>query len=87
MCLPLSREVLFRLYYASYFVKRFRFEDIFVAIVARKMGVEATHLRGFPFWRSYTGHGPDESLIVSHGFPDPMEMARAWHEIRADASK
>jgi hypothetical protein len=33
-------------YYASYFVKRFRFDDVFLGLVAKKLGVEPFHSPG-----------------------------------------
>jgi len=68
------------IYYASYFTKPYRFDDIYVAILAKKMGIEPFHSEWFRFWK-YTVkdiHDPGyKYLIVSHDY-EPEELKKLW---------
>lgn len=74
----LSNEALKDMYYASYFVKRFRFDDIYLALVAKKIDLEPLHSDEFHFDRKpYTVKGY-RYVVASHGFSDPDELVRLW---------
>lgn len=77
----LSRNALVDIYYASYFVQKFRFDDIYLGIVAKKIGLEPFHSGEFYFDRKpYRGVRDYEYVVASHGFSDPHEMARVWNQ-------
>ena len=70
--LIVSRKTLQDFYYASYFVKRFKFDDIFLSFVAKKLRIAPTHWDNLYFYR------PNDSVlnkaIASHGFSDSEEL-------------
>jgi hypothetical protein len=79
----LSRGALSDMYYTSLYTKHFRFDDIFVALLAKKVGVRPLHNHHFHFWRqtySPKGYG---SVIASHGFHDSQDMIQVWDEQRS----
>nr|CAG4640915.1 EOG090X07IA [Eulimnadia texana] len=76
----LSRTALLELYYGSMFTKMFRFDDVYLGLVARKVGLEPLHCSEFYFWKkpySATGY---RDVIASHGFGDPQELRKVWTE-------
>lgn len=80
----LSREALFDMYYVSMFTKHFRFDDIFLGIVALKAKIEPLHSEEFYFHKApFTGSQSFRYVIASHGYGDPDEMTRVWTESRA----
>lgn len=76
----LSRDALSEFYYASYFVKRFRFDDVFLGIIARKLGIEPFHSDEFHFYKKSYSIPGYRYVVASHGFPDPGEMEKIWNQ-------
>ncbi|ODM96485.1 Beta-1,3-galactosyltransferase brn [Orchesella cincta] len=80
--IALSRSTVFDLYYASLFTKHLRFDDVFIAICAKKMGIEPYHSEYFRLKPSYPVMDRDdiklEYLITWHGFDDPDTLVRFW---------
>jgi len=76
----LSRAGLMDMYYTSYFTKLFRFDDIWLALIAKKANLEPFHCPEFHFYRKpYTVRGY-KYVISSHGYSDPEELSRIWNE-------
>ncbi len=76
-----SRDALIEMYYASYFVKPFRFDDIYMGIVAKKLNIEPFHCPEFYFDRKpYAVPTNYRYVVASHGFSDPLEMERFWNK-------
>ncbi len=76
----LSRSALIDFYYGSYFVKKFRFDDVYLGIVAKKLGVEPFHCQEFYFHRKPYNAATDYRYVVaSHGFSNPSEMEKFWN--------
>ncbi|XP_045497370.1 beta-1,3-galactosyltransferase brn [Colias croceus] len=76
----LSNKSMKMLYVASLFVKHFRFDDIYLGIVAKKVGIEPTHCPNFHFYKKkYTKVGYKD-VIASHGYDDKEELIRVWNE-------
>ncbi|RVE49555.1 hypothetical protein evm_005783 [Chilo suppressalis] len=68
------------LYVASLFVKHFRFDDIYLGIVAKKVGIIPEHCEKFYFYkREYDKEGYRD-VIASHGYSDHQELVRIWNE-------
>lgn len=76
----LSRTALSDMYFGSYFVKRFRFDDIYLGILAKKLELELTHCDEFHFNRKPYSVRGYRHVIASHGFSDPKEMSRVWNQ-------
>lgn len=75
----LSKRALVNMYYTSFFTKHFRFDDIFIGILAKKVDIAPLHSSEFHFYRR-----PDPSplqykhVVASHGFSDPLELTNFW---------
>lgn len=77
----LSREALFDMYYASFFTKHFRFDDIYLGIVAMKAQIEPLHSEEFYFQR--TNVLDKKYVVASHGFDNPTELIKIWNKMRS----
>ncbi|CAL8121768.1 unnamed protein product [Orchesella dallaii] len=73
----LSKAALFDIYYASFYTAHFRFDDIYVAICAKKMNITPINSNYFRFWTT-RDESPEEYLIASHGFSDSERLHRFW---------
>ena len=77
----LSNEALNKFYYASYFVKKFRFDDVYLGIIAKKLEIEPFHSDEFWFYRKHPYNVNDFSYtIASHEFSNPKEMEKIWNQ-------
>lgn len=80
----LSRDALLKMYTVGRTVPLFRFDDIYLGIVALKAHIPVHHCDGFLFHRpAYYGPDSYSNVIASHGFGDPIEMERVWNECRS----
>ncbi|XP_043216229.1 beta-1,3-galactosyltransferase brn-like [Amphibalanus amphitrite] len=75
-----SRSALRRLLYTSYYTKMFRFDDIYLGLVAQKAGVKPLHTDYIHFWEQT--YSPDEfrHVVAAHGFHDPSRLLAVWSE-------
>uniref|UniRef100_A0A1L8E1B6 Hexosyltransferase n=1 Tax=Nyssomyia neivai TaxID=330878 RepID=A0A1L8E1B6_9DIPT len=79
-----SREALLQMYFVSMFTKHFRFDDIYLGIVALKTNIEPLHSEEFYFQKlTYSGPHSYRYTIASHGYDNPDELAKVWAEIKA----
>lgn len=79
----LSKEALLDLYYTSFYTKHFRFDDIFLGLVAKKADIVPFHCEEFHFYKkAYTKYSY-KYVITSHGYEDPKELLQVWHEQKA----
>ncbi|GLV38814.1 brainiac [Carabus blaptoides fortunei] len=75
-----SREALHELYYTSYYTKHFRFDDIYLGLVALKANIEPYHCVEFHFYKKAYSVFGYTYVISSHGYEDPKELLRVWNE-------
>lgn len=68
------------LYIGSFFVKHFRFDDIYLGIVAKKVGIVPLHCPGIHFYKKYYTKEDYKDVIASHGYGDHDELIRVWNE-------
>ncbi|KYM82447.1 Beta-1,3-galactosyltransferase brn [Atta colombica] len=79
----LSKEALMDLYYTSFYTKHFRFDDIFLGLIAKKADIVPFHCEEFHFYKkAYTKHSYTY-VITSHGYEDPNELLQIWNEQKA----
>ncbi|XP_011254333.1 beta-1,3-galactosyltransferase brn [Camponotus floridanus] len=79
----LSKEALLDLYYTSFYTKHFRFDDIFLGLVAKKADILPFHCEEFHFYKkAYTKYSY-KYVITSHGYEDPNELLQVWNEQKA----
>lgn len=76
----LSREALVDMYYTSLYTKHFRFDDVYLGILARKTNIMPYHSNYFNLFK--VKYIPDnyKYLISSHGYQDPQELLKVWTE-------
>lgn len=68
------------IYIGSFYVKHFRFDDIYLGIVAKKVGIVPTHCPRIHFYKKkYTKEGYKQ-VIASHGYGNHDELIRVWNE-------
>lgn len=72
-----------RLYFASLYVKHFRFDDVYVGILAKKMAITPLHLNDIHYWKEEYDKRGYRYVIASHGYHDPQELLKVWHEQRS----
>ena len=75
-----SREALLELYYGSFYTKYFRFDDIFLSLVALKVNIEPVHCPEFYFWKKSYSKDGYRNVIASHGYGNPNELRNVWNE-------
>lgn len=79
----LSKNALVDMYYTSLYTKHFKFDDIYLGLVAKKADIEPFHCDEFHFYkRDYTPFNY-KYVIVSHGYNDPNELLQVWNEQKA----
>lgn len=76
----LSKESLLMFYYTSLYTKPFRFDDIYLGILAKKCYVEPVHNQYFYFYKELYYKTNYEFVIASHGYEDPEELLETWNE-------
>ncbi|GFQ92811.1 beta-1,3-galactosyltransferase brn [Trichonephila clavata] len=76
----LSYNALVDLYYTSMYTQNFKFDDVYLGIVAKKCGISPLHNENFYFWRKPYSKESYSKVIASHGFDDPVELAKIWKE-------
>ncbi|GAB6025125.1 hypothetical protein CHUAL_014015 [Chamberlinius hualienensis] len=76
----LSKESLIMFYYTSLYTKPFRFDDIYVGILAKKCFVEPVHNPYFYFYELPYRKTNYEFVIASHGYEDTKKLMQTWNE-------
>lgn len=76
----LSRDALIDMYYTSFYTKHFKFDDIYVGILAYKAKIEPFHSEEFYFYKQSYNKLNYEYTIASHGYGDPNELIHTWTE-------
>lgn len=62
----------------------FRFDDIYLGLVAMKASIEVLHTEEIYFHKAlYSGSQSYKYVIASHGYGDPKEMTQIWSEAKA----
>lgn len=80
----LSRAAIIDLHYVSQYTKHFRFDDIYLGLVALKARINLTHCGNFHFHRPrYSGPDSYRFVVASHEFENTKEMERIWNECRS----
>ncbi|XP_014612477.1 PREDICTED: beta-1,3-galactosyltransferase brn [Polistes canadensis] len=79
----LSREALLDMYYTSFYTKHFKFDDIFMGLVAKKADIEPFHCEEFHFYKKDYTKFNYKYVITSHGYGNPNELLQVWNEQKA----
>ncbi|CAK9801414.1 Beta-1,3-galactosyltransferase brn [Anthophora quadrimaculata] len=79
----LSKEAFLDMYYTSLYTKHFKFDDIFLGLVARKANIELFHCEEFHFYKKDYTKFNYKYVITSHGYGNPSELLNVWNEQKA----
>ncbi|XP_017758448.1 PREDICTED: beta-1,3-galactosyltransferase brn [Eufriesea mexicana] len=79
----LSKEALLDMYYTSLYTQNFRFDDIFLGLVAKKADIELFHCEEFHFYKKDYTKFNYKYVITSHGYENPNELLYVWNEQKA----
>ncbi len=81
----LSKQTMEDMYYASPFVRRFRFDDVFLGLVSKKLGtVEPFHCQEFHFTpKPYHRVSDYQYVVASHGYSNPKQLEWLWNQQKA----
>ncbi|XP_076247310.1 beta-1,3-galactosyltransferase brn [Calliopsis andreniformis] len=79
----LSKEGLLDMYYTSFYTKHFKFDDIFLGLVAKKADIEPFHCEEFHFYKKEYTKFNYKYVITSHGYGNPTELLNIWNEQKA----
>ncbi|XP_060065317.1 beta-1,3-galactosyltransferase 1-like [Ylistrum balloti] len=63
---------------AAQYTKLLKFEDVYLGILAAKLGIEATNNGYVNSMKTFTSSESFKTLIASHFYSDPKELQRAW---------
>lgn len=76
----LSRAALEDMYYTSYFTKLFRFDDIYLGLIAKKAAIEPFHAEEFHFYPAPYQVMGYKYVVSSHGYQDPEKLVKVWNQ-------
>jgi hypothetical protein len=79
----LSNRAFREIQIASSYVKHFRFDDIYMGILSKKIGLVPRHCHDFYFYKKTYDPSSYSSVIASHGYDDHNELSRVWNEQKA----
>ena len=75
-----SNKIMHKIFHASYFVKRFRFDDVYLGIIAKKCGIKLYHSEYFWRFRQDSTIEDLNFTIASHEFSSSRELEHTWFE-------
>ncbi|XP_050540170.1 beta-1,3-galactosyltransferase brn-like isoform X2 [Daktulosphaira vitifoliae] len=76
----MSRSTLIEFHYASFFTKRFRFDDIYLGILAKKLNITPLHCKHIYFYKKHYSITNYKYVIASHGYDNSDELLNVWLE-------
>uniref|UniRef100_A0A0K0FL77 Hexosyltransferase n=1 Tax=Strongyloides venezuelensis TaxID=75913 RepID=A0A0K0FL77_STRVS len=76
----ITNTTLSEFYYASKYVKIFKFDDIYTGIIAYLLGITPIHNERFVFWRGDIDNDDFTINIAHHGF-DPIMLRNRWIQL------
>ncbi|GJQ69839.1 hypothetical protein Trydic_g22387 [Trypoxylus dichotomus] len=76
----LSKDALIDMYYTSLYTKHFRLDDVYLGILAYKIGILPYHSNHFHLFKVQYSPKNYEYLIASHGYHNPEELLHVWNK-------
>lgn len=76
----LSQAALVKFYYGSLFTKRFRFDDIYLGLLAKKLNIKPFHCEHIYFYKKDYSVSNYKYVIASHGYDNSEELLNVWSE-------
>lgn len=77
-----NNSVMKKLYLGSLYVKHFRFDDIYLGIVAKKAGITPLHCSEIYFYKKPYRDDNYKYMIASHGYSNHKELVDVWNAQR-----
>lgn len=79
----LNNKAMKFMYLGSLYTKHFRFDDIYLGIVAKKLGIAPVHSKDFYFYKKpYKKYEEYKDVIASHGFGNQEELMGVWKDLK-----
>lgn len=80
-CYLVNNHTLIDLYYASLFTKPFKYDDIYLGILANKLNIPLMSNNALMhFYKLSYDKMLYQNIISSHGYKDPQELWQVWNE-------
>jgi len=76
----LSYTTLIKFYYGSFYTKRFRFDDIYLGLLAKKLNIKPFHCEHIYFYKKQYSINNYKYVIASHGYDNSKELLNVWLE-------
>ncbi|KAB0804850.1 hypothetical protein PPYR_01820 [Photinus pyralis] len=75
-----SLSALFDMYFGSMYTKHFRFDDVYLGIIAKKIPLEPFHCEHFHFYKHKYSDDNYRFTIASHGYKSSLELSQVWNQ-------
>ncbi|KAH9401960.1 Beta-1,3-galactosyltransferase 1 [Tyrophagus putrescentiae] len=82
-CFLLNNHTVADLHYASLYTAKFKYDDVYLGILAHKMGVRLVHNPHMYFHKYGYEKAAYREVIASHGYGSPEELITVWEEQKA----
>lgn len=79
-CFLLNNRTASDLHYASLYTKKFKYDDVYLGILAHKMDINLVHNGHIYFYKYAYDADEYKSVIASHGYTEPDELISVWSE-------
>lgn len=76
----LSHAALIKFYYGSFYTKNFRFDDIYLGLLAKKLDIKPLHCEHIYFYKKHYYLNNYKYVIASHGYGNSEELLYIWLE-------
>lgn len=76
----LSQAALIRFNYGSLYTKKFRFDDIYLGLLAKKLNIIPLHCEHIYFYKKHYTISDYKYIIASHGYGNNEELLNVWLE-------
>lgn len=82
----LSNAALAKFYYGSSYVKRFRFDDIYLGLLSKKLNIKPLHCKHIYFYKKHYSISSYKYVIASHGYDNSEELLNVWMEQKSNGN-
>lgn len=79
-CFVMNNQTVSDLYFASRYTKPFKFDDVYLGILAKRMDITLVHNPNIYFYELNYDPQVYRDVIASHGFKDPQQLLHVWLE-------
>lgn len=76
----LSHTTLVQFYYGSFYTKKFRFDDIYLGLLAKKLNIIPLNCEYIYYYKKPYSVNDYKYVIASHGYDNNKELFNIWSE-------